>query len=677
MVLIGKVFTILIVLSLIFIQAQNTPVNQHEVEELINQADSMAEEKKYVNALSYYQQLLKVAKSKNLKTHEGNIHRKIGNIYFIQKEYKTAVQNYRLSLQKDSTRHNKADNYLNMALVYRKLHQKDSLLHFLDRSMALYETQESSLPQIEAYAKAGILYKNEDHWNEAITYLLKAFKGFEEIENPKRQADVAQSIGSIQRKLGNLVIAEQYYLKSLELRRTISYSSELMHSYNNLGNLYKEKEEYSKAINHYQKAISFSEELGHKKERGRFFYNLATVYQFEEKYPQAKSYYQKALVYKQHEKDTLGLINTYNELAFIALQEDKPSIGQGYLLKSKNLLRIFPSKDSELRFLKVTSKYYEKIGNFKKALEVERAYTQLYHEIYNEKQTAHVQALQERFESQQKKELIEALSFQRDEQKGIINQQELVIKRRNLLIVIFSMIIGIVLILYFLFQQKQKNKNQQIELEKLQAISHGQESLKKQIGKDLHDLITTSQDGLALKVLAIPKSPNPEQLSQQIVSEIKQINRQIRDISHRLSPLGSTNSNLPFTELLLSELTEFQYYLKIFIQTQFPLPEILDSFTLQAQTHLYAILLEVINNIDKHAHATEIQVNHEVNFDREIQFIIEDNGVGINFNSMSQKGIGIRNIKERSQLLQGSSSFKSSEKGTKVIIQIPIQPNIK
>ena len=91
------------------------------------------------------------------------------------------------------------------------------------------------------------------------------------------------------------------------------------------------------------------------------------------------------------------------------------------------------------------------------------------------------------------------------------------------------------------------------------------------------------------------------------------------------------------------------------------------------EINLYRVVQELINNIIKHAEATEVEVqlykskNHLI-------IMVEDNGKGFNINEASkQKGMGISNIKSRLRSVKGEISFeKAHDSGTLAIIKVPI-----
>jgi signal transduction histidine kinase len=82
-------------------------------------------------------------------------------------------------------------------------------------------------------------------------------------------------------------------------------------------------------------------------------------------------------------------------------------------------------------------------------------------------------------------------------------------------------------------------------------------------------------------------------------------------------------------------------------------------------------LQEQLSNIQKYAHATLIEVDVLLHLKR-IKMRIWDDGIGFNMSKV-KNGIGLANIKRRTELFRGSFQlFSSAGAGCEVIIDIPL-----
>jgi signal transduction histidine kinase len=99
----------------------------------------------------------------------------------------------------------------------------------------------------------------------------------------------------------------------------------------------------------------------------------------------------------------------------------------------------------------------------------------------------------------------------------------------------------------------------------------------------------------------------------------------------------------------------------------------------QKELIVFRIVQELLNNIIKHAAATNIKVEaHYTN--TELELIISDDGKGFNLESMNKEdnngsgqGLGIRNMHNRARLIGAGFSMQSLEgQGTTVKLKLPV-----
>jgi signal transduction histidine kinase len=87
--------------------------------------------------------------------------------------------------------------------------------------------------------------------------------------------------------------------------------------------------------------------------------------------------------------------------------------------------------------------------------------------------------------------------------------------------------------------------------------------------------------------------------------------------------------------------------------------------------NLYRIIQEALNNINKYANATIIELILNVN--KNVLFLeIKDNGIGFNVNKV-KSGIGLKNMRNRAKTMNGEINIDSEkDKGTIIMLKIHI-----
>ena len=99
-------------------------------------------------------------------------------------------------------------------------------------------------------------------------------------------------------------------------------------------------------------------------------------------------------------------------------------------------------------------------------------------------------------------------------------------------------------------------------------------------------------------------------------------------------------------------------------------------FSKENDIHIFRIVQEGINNLVRHANATEAEILVKSKQDL-LKISIKDNGSGFDFKSHTspnskEQGFGLTGISERVKILKGEFMVDSSGKGTTLNIKIPV-----
>ncbi|MGG5507989.1 MULTISPECIES: sensor histidine kinase [unclassified Myroides] len=250
--------------------------------------------------------------------------------------------------------------------------------------------------------------------------------------------------------------------------------------------------------------------------------------------------------------------------------------------------------------------------------------------------------------------------------------------KENEYVILSWLIIGLLLVLFisiaFLILLKANHKkhvdtkkeihtlNQQ-HAEKLQRSSLDiQEKERQRIGSDLHDSVINSLNVLYLK----SQITQDEQL---LIDGIQETITLTRRISHGLNPPLLAYASLDnLIKDLFQQWTIF-YTLNIHIHKQFN-PEL----STEQKIHILRIIQELINNIYKHAQASEIDFHLRVS-KPSVAFILRDNGRGFNTEE-ANCGLGMQNIQLRTALLKAFHKYKQDTGlGTTFIFYMPLKQN--
>lgn len=249
-------------------------------------------------------------------------------------------------------------------------------------------------------------------------------------------------------------------------------------------------------------------------------------------------------------------------------------------------------------------------------------------------------------------------------------QSKIEIKERLNLIVLFTLILALAFaIIYYRLKQKiNKKEVNRLKIEKelssQNAFIEGEEKERKRIAEDLHDNINGNLAVVKYKLNSFNLKEAPETTLKDTITILDECIDDIRNMSHNISPSGLLHFDLPEAIKIYANRisssgnldVDFQYYGKLIVLEK------------SKQLIVYRIIQEVLNNVLKHAHASNVIIQLVFNTNT-LSITIEDDGVGFDTTTVTN-GLGLANIKSRVALINGTYEVISDQKGTTTEILI-------
>lgn len=210
----------------------------------------------------------------------------------------------------------------------------------------------------------------------------------------------------------------------------------------------------------------------------------------------------------------------------------------------------------------------------------------------------------------------------------------------------------------------------------MQSVVKGVDDERQRIASELHDSLGQLLSAASMNLESIKKESNnlSPVYQKKYLTSLSLINNAIietREISHDLMPQSLEDFGLILSlEGMLEKVEQAAPFSINF--THFRIPEKLPK---NLNINLYRITQEALNNIIKHANASEVVIQM-IKHRGSIIFSIEDNGKGFDVNKLQQDGHGVTNIKNRVTSLGGNINILSSkDSGTTISIEIPLDEN--
>ena len=145
---------------------------------------------------------------------------------------------------------------------------------------------------------------------------------------------------------------------------------------------------------------------------------------------------------------------------------------------------------------------------------------------------------------------------------------------------------------------------------------------------------------------------------------------ELRNISHNIMPVTLSKLGLVAGLKNLSNTISSNSGLQINFSAH-DFQERLDEHT---EISIYRVVLELINNVVKHAQANKVTIQL-IRYPDHINLTVEDNGKGFDYPRAleEKKGIGLGNIQSRVDYLKGVMNVDAVPgRGTTVIIDVPL-----
>ncbi|MBB1285958.1 sensor histidine kinase [Flavisolibacter sp. BT320] len=560
-----------------------------------------------------------------------------------------------------------------------------------------------------SYRRIGYVHGQEGRYQEAINHFHAAIFFYRKSNSLQDLLICYNNLGANLRQLGMVDSTIHYYYTAIQLfdkhpveKEAAPVKEDLLSTYamlhENISTLYGNLENVSKAIQFGNKAIDISRQIGDSVRLALAMISTSNAYYVDKNFgeslalarqasaianaiqhpiAQAKAYHLLSVSYTGLHKldsaiDAAGKAlvlakNTDRQLYLTALMDladayhDKKDFGKEVVLL-KEATQVFKGLDNVPFGLNLYEKLAQAnyaLGNYKEAfdnLAISGGYQDSVMRLENKEVVARTEAEYETA----KKERALALGQLQLVEKDL----QLQTKRNQVFYALMALVIA-VLVVVLLFLRSRHNKRlhqkeveaiqQEKELQLLHALMQGEEKERNRIARDLHDGVA----GMLAAVKMHLSSFSPEERSMQPesfrrgIALLDEATAEIRKTSHNLMP-----------ELLLAhglDIALQRYCANISntnLSIQYDSWGEIKRYKSSFELSVYRIVQELLNNIMKHARATQALVQLSVQGNT-LSITVEDNGVGF---SPQQKtgGMGFEQLQTRIRAMNGNFEVESS-----------------
>lgn len=222
-------------------------------------------------------------------------------------------------------------------------------------------------------------------------------------------------------------------------------------------------------------------------------------------------------------------------------------------------------------------------------------------------------------------------------------------------------------------EQKQTEKAIEERKQKEKILTQTIHTMQLDIARDLHDTIGQNISFLRMKLdyLAEKKIRRKAEMQFELQSMVRAANESYDLMRGTLAVLQSSDSTDLFRLFTrYAEQIEERASFKISLSSQGE-PRFMSA---RRMRHLFYVFREILNNIEKHARASQVTIEMVWGPDC-LKLVVHDNGSGFDLDKVQYGShYGLKFMKERVELLNGSLLIQSAAgSGTNIILQVPYE----
>jgi tetratricopeptide (TPR) repeat protein len=411
--------------------------------------------RKYEEALKYHQASLQTYEKMDEQALIAWSLYHIGNDYEDLERHKEAIDSYQKSLKimkalgkKEAT----ANVLNNLGYTYDRIGQYPKALAYYQEALSLYNAVDDKYDSALCLSNIGVIYDITGEYTKAIEYHLKALRIYEEIDDKEGISQAYNNIGVIYKNMGKVQQALEYYLKAVTIEEKYGSPVNVSLMYNNIGSIHRNLKQYDKALENYKKALQLVEKIGHKRGVAHTLSNIGILYSKKKQPRDALNYYKNALKINEEIGNQYSISVNYYNMAISYMSLKDYANAKTYLERALERAKERDIKDLTRDCYDSLSDLYTVRGDYKKALEYYKLFTQKKDEIMNKETGTKIAEMQTRYDTEKKEQRIALLEKNNEILKKNSKIQELTLSKErlkaNAFIIGFALLVIIALLIF-------------------------------------------------------------------------------------------------------------------------------------------------------------------------------------------------------------------------------------
>jgi CHAT domain-containing protein len=225
----------------------------------------------------YYNQALQYALATELHTSAAFIHLRLGETYYVEGEYHTALDYYQRAYSISRGLGNEAEAYTlyDLGQISATLGEKQKALDYFNQALPLWVRNVNG----EGYTleQIGRLYASMGKWREALNQYNRALPLLRSTGDRHGEASIFNDMGFVFASIGESRNAIDYHDRALQIGRAISHRGVEAQTLSYLGKVYDSSGDRPKALDYYTQALGLLKAIGDRNGEAQARYDIARV----------------------------------------------------------------------------------------------------------------------------------------------------------------------------------------------------------------------------------------------------------------------------------------------------------------------------------------------------------------------------------------------------------------
>jgi len=623
-------------------------------------------------AIATYKQAITLAQKVNQHSLSMESTAGLAEIYFMKSQFIKALPHHRSYMETAKTLEDWLSHSNGLSMVgfdYLNLGQLDSAKWYIEKGYRIKKERKIEEDIILNLDHLATLYSRLNDREEAMRFHILSIDILEAKGESPSLVIKYSNLAKIFLAEKNLVRAEEYALKAIDLGKKLSLNYYTSTALSCLAKIKEKQERYQEALELLQEAMTLNQT---RKNEGAIIERLMSIsnlYLKQGKLPEAEENFKKVFAIIQTRKEPIELLDAYLTLGRLKIMDKNLPAAKSALDAAQDILETSHDlKKSQLLYT-LQSEYFEQSGQYLTAIQSGEKAALLNDSIFNLEKSERLHELEEQFERAKKEKEITLLRAEKNIKDLTIREN----RRSNFTTLIGLLLAsGVLISLYYLYHLRHRTNERLEEKNRLIAKALAEKEI---LLKEIHHRVKNN-----LQVVS-----SLLKLQSKFIDDTKALDA-LQEGRNRVKSMAIIHQNLYQEDNLLGvsvkeyieKLSKSLFHSYNIDPDRIDLETQIDEINLDVDTviPLGLILNELLTNALKYAFPNETKGTVAVSLKKEKQHLlleVRDNGVGIPSTGMPNSddgGFGIKLIETFAVKLKGKLQIHQ-ENGTvvKLLIQ--------